>query len=79
METTVLYSAIGTLVVGIGYVILKRCRSSNCTSHTKFCDCESPAVELQKKQTERLEHIIEMLRTQAGDQDPPEPQKVTQI
>ena len=67
MESVALYSAAGSLVVGIGYIILKRCRNSNCVSHTKFCDCESPAVELQKKQTERLEVIMEMLRNQARD------------
>ena len=63
MESVALYSAGGTLAVAIGYVILKRCRSSNCVSHTRFCDCESPALELQKKQTERLEVIMEMLRS----------------
>ena len=68
MESSVaLYSAGGTLAVALGYIILKRCRNSNCVSHTKFCDCESPAVELQKKQTERLEVIMEMLRSQGRD------------
>ena len=67
MESVALYSGAGTLVVGLSYIILKRCRNSNCVSHTRFCDCESPAVELQKKQTERLEVIMEMLRSQARD------------
>ena len=72
MSEVALASAGGTLAVALGYVLLKRCRRSNCRSHTQFCDCDSPAVELAKQQTERLEHIIEILRkSQAEGQPPP--------
>ena len=57
-----LYSGAGTLIVALSYVMIKRLARSNCSSHTKCCDCESPAVELAKKQTERIEHLIEIIK-----------------
>ena len=80
MEATVaLYSAGGTLAVALGYVLLKRCRTSNCRSHTRFCDCDSPALVLARQQTERLEHIIEMLRNPAEDPEPHKDPPAVQI
>ena len=57
-----LYSGAGTLVVALSYVMIKRLARSNCSSHTTCCECESPAVELAKKQTERIEHLIDIIK-----------------
>ncbi len=62
MSEIAIYSGIGTLVVALGYVAIKRLARSNCSSHTQCCDCESPAVELAKKQTERLDELLNMLK-----------------
>ena len=61
--TTLLLSAAGTLVAGLSYVLVKRFARSNCHTHTSLCDCDSPAVEMQKKQTERMTELEEIIKT----------------
>ena len=69
-----LYSGLGTIIVGLGYVVIKRFSNSNCQSHTSFCDCDSPAVEMQKQTTERLDKLIETLKKQnLVEKDPDSP------
>ena len=50
-----LAASAGTLGIVIGYVIVKRCRSSECTADSGCFKISSPALEIAKKQTERLE------------------------
>jgi len=45
----------GTLAIVIGYVIVKRCRRSECQADSGCFKITSPALELAKQQTERLE------------------------
>ena len=61
----------GTLLVVIGYVVVKRCRSSTCHADSGCCEITSPALEIAKQQTERLEkhdlkleEILVMLKDQ---------------
>ena len=60
-STTALMSGLGTLVIAIGYIVVKRFSRSNCASHTACCECESPAVTLARENTERLDKIIDKL------------------
>ena len=59
--TGFLLSAGGTLLVMLGYVIIKRLRRSRCSSHTSCCDCESPELKLQKEQTIRIDEIMKYI------------------
>ena len=58
---TILLSGLGTLVIALGYVLLKRFRRSRCQSHTACCDCESPEIKLQHENTQRLDHIMNLI------------------
>jgi hypothetical protein len=65
----------GTLLIVVGYVIVKRCRLSTCHADSGCCEIMSPALEIAKQQTDRLEkhdskleEILIMLR--AGGQLP---------
>jgi hypothetical protein len=60
------------LLILAGYAILKRFRRSNCHSTTGFCECDSPAIELAREvtvridqQEEQLKQLIHMLQGQA--------------
>ena len=57
-----LLASLGTLLVVAGYMIVKRLARSNCAVDSNCLKCESPAIELAKKQTERLDEIFEMLK-----------------
>ena len=68
-----LAASAGTLAVVAGYVLVKRFRRSTCHSNSGCCEFNSPALELARQQTERLdkqhgklEEIIIMLRKEAG-------------
>ena len=50
-----LAASAGTMAIVAGYMIIKRCRSSTCHADSGCCEITSPALELAKKQTERLE------------------------
>ena len=72
--TTVLLSGLGTLLIALGYVILKRFRRSRCASHTKCCDCESPEIKIHKENTERFDTILELVtRLTPKSEDPVSP------
>ena len=58
---TLLLPGLGTLVIALGYVLIKRFRRSRCQSHTACCDFESPEIKLQKENTERLDQIMELI------------------
>ena len=64
----------GTLVIVIGYVIVKRCRNSDCQADSGCFKITSPALELAKQQTERLEKqdlkLEQILVMLAGDKGP---------
>ena len=45
----------GTLLIVAGYMIVRRFRASSCHSDSGCCQFDSPAIELAKKQTERLD------------------------
>ena len=83
MTATILLSAGGTLIIALGYVILKRLRGSRCASHSSLCDCESPALKLQKEQTIRIDEIMEYLNRltpkQLAGPDNPEHQSVEKV
>ena len=56
-----LISALSTFLVGLSYIILKRCARSRCASHNACFECDSPAIqlsELKKQTTERLDKIM---------------------
>ena len=58
----VIGASAGTLLVVAGYALVKRFQRSNCKSKTGCCEIDSPAVELAKQQTERLESQSEQLK-----------------
>ena len=58
---TVLLSGLGTLLIALGYVIVKKFRRSHCSSHTKCCDFVSPEIKVQQEHTERYDTILEMI------------------
>jgi hypothetical protein len=64
----------GTLAIVIGYVIVKRCRNSECQADSGCFKITSPALELAKKHTERLEKqdfkLEQILIMLAGDNGP---------
>ena len=79
VATAFLLSTGGTLLVMLGYVIIKRLRTSRCSSHTKCCDCESPELKLQREQTIRIDEIMEYinkLQPAVPDLENPAPPKV---
>ena len=45
----------GTLLIVLGYVVVKRCRNSTCESDSGCCHIKSPALEIAKQTTERLD------------------------
>ena len=59
-----LIAGLGTLLVVAGYMVVKKFGRSRCAvDHCSGClTCESPAVELQKKQTERLDELFQMIK-----------------
>ena len=71
--TTVLLSGLGTLLIALGYVVLKRFRRSRCASHTKCCECESPEIKIQKENTERFDTILELVMKLTPKSEDPEP------
>ena len=69
-----LAASAGTLAIVIGYVVVKRCRSSECQADSGCFKITSPALELAKQQTERLEKqdfkLEQILVMLAGDKGP---------
>ena len=57
-----LLASLGTLLVVAGYMIVKRLSRSNCAVDSNCLKCESPAIELAKKQTERLDKIWDIIQ-----------------
>ena len=57
-----LIASLGTLLVVAGYMLVKRMSRSNCAVDSGCLQCDSPAIELQKKQTERLDELFEMIK-----------------
>ena len=56
-----LVSALSTFLVGLSYIILKRCARSKCASHNSCFECSSPALEMaefKKQTTERLDQLM---------------------
>ena len=51
-----------TLLIVAGYALIKRFRRSRCHTDSGCMECESPADELQKQQSERLDAIFELLK-----------------
>ena len=51
----VFLASLGTLGIVAGYALVKRFSRSNCHSDSGCLQCESPAVELHKANTVRLE------------------------
>ena len=51
-----------TLLIVVGYALIKRFRRTRCHSDSGCMECDSPAVELQKQQSERLDQIFEILK-----------------
>ena len=52
----------GTLLVVFGYMLVKKIARSRCAVDSGCITCESPAVELQKKTTDRLDDLFEMVK-----------------
>jgi hypothetical protein len=73
--TAMILSGLGTLLVMLGYVIVKRLRQSRCSSHTSCCDCESPELKLQKEHTLRIDEILQYINKLQPDPESPEPPK----
>ena len=59
----------GTLLVVFGYMLVKKISRSRCAVDSGCITCESPAVELQKKTTERLDDLFEMVKRLEPDQE----------
>jgi hypothetical protein len=57
-----LFASLGTLLVVAGYMLVKRMARSNCAINSGCLKCTSPAIELAKKQTERLDEIWDKLK-----------------
>mgnify|MGYP000380245734 CR=1 FL=1 len=52
----------GTLAVVFGYMIIKKIAKSRCAVDSGCLTCESPAVEMAKQHTERLDSLFEMVK-----------------
>ena len=64
MSETILYGSLGTLVVGLVYVIVKRLKTSRCHSESGCLECDSPSIEeLHKQTTERVDKHEDELKT----------------
>ena len=72
----------GTLVIVLGYTLVKRLRRSNCHSDSGCLECDSPAIEMHKENTSRLQQqsdkineLYDIIKKQAPHQesldDPP--------
>ena len=59
-----LIAGLGSLLVVAGYMLVKKFARSRCAiDHCSGCfTCESPEVALQKKHTERLDQMFEIIR-----------------
>ena len=64
-----LLASLGTLLVVAGYMIVKRMARSKCDIKSGCLHCKSPAVELQKQHTQRLDEIFEMLKQVHPEQE----------
>ena len=51
-----------TLLIVAGYALIKRLRRSHCHTNSGCMECDSPGIELQKKQTQRIDQIFEFLK-----------------
>ena len=51
----VFLASVGTLAVVLGYTLVKRLRRSNCRGTSGCLECDSPAIELHKENTSRLQ------------------------
>ena len=75
-----LFASAGTLGIVCGYMIVKRLARSTCViEKCSGCfSCESSAIELVKKQTERLDELYVMVKQIAHpeDRDPPSPVRI---
>ena len=69
-----LIAGLGSLLVVAGYMLVKKFARSRCAiDHCSGCfTCESPEVELQKKHTERLDQMFEIIRQIVPQIPPPE-------
>ena len=56
-------------MVVLGYMIVKKISRSRCAVDSGCITCESPAVELQKKTTERLDDLFDMVKRLEPDQE----------
>ena len=56
-----------TLLIVAGYALIKRFSRTHCHSDSGCMECDSPAVELQKQQTERIDQIFEILKKTAPE------------
>ena len=65
-----LFASAGTLAIVCGYMLVKRLARSKCViEKCSGCfSCESSAVDLVKKQTERLDELYEMVKNIAPHQ-----------
>ena len=56
-----LVAALGSVGVLLGYVVVKKLSRSRCHSDSGCIQCDSPAVELAKENTKRLDNIAELI------------------
>ena len=63
----------GTLLVVFGYMLVKKISKSRCAMDSGCLTCESPAIELAKKHTERLDNLFDIIKRLDRDRDRPEP------
>ena len=61
MESALLGS-LGTLGIFAGYALVKRFSRSNCHGNSGCLECDSPAIEMQKQQTERIDSLYDMIK-----------------
>jgi len=56
-----LIATLGSVGVLFGYMVVKKLSRSRCHSDSGCIQCDSPAVELAKENTKRLDNIAELI------------------
>ena len=69
----------GTLLVVFGYMLVKKISKSRCAMDSGCLTCESPAIELAKKHTERLDNLFDIIKKLDRDRPDPRPKVLSEV
>jgi hypothetical protein len=69
METGIV-AALGSVVVLLGYAIIKKISRSRCHSDSGCIQCDTPAIDIARENTKRLDSIADLIMQLNPKEDP---------